>query len=49
MPNTKTISPSKEKCTFGHKFGIDTEKFDDCDDCAVWSSCADAKEKTSKK
>jgi len=36
---------SKNKCPYGHKFGIDTDKFeDDCDDCAIWESCIDKKE-----
>jgi hypothetical protein len=48
-PNMKTNSPSKGKCPCGHRFGVDAEKFDDCDDCDCWSACADAKEKTNKK
>lgn len=27
------------KCPFGHKFGVDTDGFDDCDDCDVWDKC----------
>ena len=27
------------KCPFGHKFGEDTDEFDDCDDCDVWDKC----------
>lgn len=27
------------KCPFGHKFGEDTDEFDDCDDCDIWDKC----------
>lgn len=27
------------KCPFGHCFGIDDDKYDDCDDCDVWDKC----------
>ena len=27
------------KCPFGHKFGVDTDEFDDCDNCDVWDKC----------
>ena len=27
------------KCPFGHKFGEDTDEFDDCDVCDVWDKC----------
>jgi hypothetical protein len=37
------------KCPHGHIFGKDSEKFDDCDSCKIWDSCADAKEKLGKK
>lgn len=28
-----------KKCPFGHKFGEDTDEFDDCDDCDIWDKC----------
>lgn len=28
-----------KKCPFGHKFGEDTDEFDDCDNCDVWDKC----------
>ena len=28
-----------KKCPFGHKFGEDADKFDDCDDCDIWDKC----------
>ncbi len=35
---------SKEKCPHGHKFGVDTEEYDDCDDCKLWKKCVEKKE-----
>ena len=35
----------KERCPFSHRFGVDTDKFDDCDDCVLWDSCTDEKVK----
>jgi hypothetical protein len=40
---------SGERCPHGHKFGVDTEKFEECDDCKLWNSCADEKDKRKKK
>jgi hypothetical protein len=34
----------KNKCPFNHKYGVDTDKKDDCDNCDVWESCIDKKE-----
>ncbi len=28
-----------KKRPFGHKFGEDTDEFDDCDDCDIWDKC----------
>ena len=33
------------KCPHGYQFGVDTEKFDECDECDVWDACIDEKEK----
>ena len=30
------------ECPFGHKFGKDTDEFDDCDDCDIWDKCINA-------
>jgi hypothetical protein len=30
-------------CPYGHKFGIDTDEFDDCADCEGWDDCIDTK------
>ena len=27
------------ECPFGHKFGEDTDEYDDCDDCDIWDKC----------
>lgn len=27
------------KCPFGHKFGVDTDSFGDCDNCNCWDKC----------
>jgi hypothetical protein len=34
-----------EKCPYKHRFGIDTDKFDDCDKCKIWDDCIEEKEK----
>lgn len=34
----------KDPCSYGHKFGVDTEKFNDCDICNIWKECIDEKE-----
>ena len=41
--------PAKEEakddpCQFGHRFGIDSEKFKECDTCEIWGDCMDKKE-----
>ncbi len=35
----------KNVCPFGHRFGKDVEKFDDCDNCEKWDACVDESEK----
>lgn len=40
---SKTID-TKERCPYGHKFGIDTDDFEDCDTCEIWDDCTEAKE-----
>ena len=29
----------KKKCPFGHKYGVDTDVYDDCDTCDCWANC----------
>ena len=40
---------SKEKCPYGHVFGKDTERFDNCDNCKLFDDCLDAKRAANKK
>ena len=40
----KPTKKTKGKCPFGHKFGIDTEEYDDCDECDLWEACSDKKD-----
>jgi hypothetical protein len=34
----------KDRCPHGHVFGVDTDRFDDCDTCKLIDDCYDAKE-----
>lgn len=43
--SVKSSQKSDEKCPHGHRFGIDTDEFDECDDCKIWDDCIDEKEK----
>ena len=38
----KSCDKNCGECPFGHKFGKDTDEFDDCDDCDVWDKCVKA-------
>lgn len=42
---TNGVPPTKDKCPYGHKFGVDTNSFDDCDSCEIWDACIEQKEK----
>lgn len=45
-PPTRTRGKKQteeNKCPFGHRFGVDTDKTDDCENCDVWDACIDAK------
>lgn len=51
---TEIISrPTKGKddddCPHDHRFGVDTDKFDECEECKVWDLCAAALKKNKKK
>lgn len=35
---------SKNLCPFKHRFGVDTDKKDECDRCDVWGACVSEKE-----
>jgi hypothetical protein len=39
----KAKSTKELTCPSKHKFGKDTDKFDDCDDCKIWNECYAAK------
>ena len=32
------------ECPYGHRFGVDTEDFKECDTCDLWGKCLDVKE-----
>ena len=38
----------KKKCPHDHKFGKDTEKFEECDKCELWKACLKAKKAKKK-
>lgn len=40
----KEVSTGKDRCPHGHRFGIDTDNFDDCADCEIWDDCIDKKQ-----
>lgn len=42
--NEPPVHKGKKKCPYGHKFGVDTDNFDDCADCEIWDDCIDAKQ-----
>jgi hypothetical protein len=35
----------KDRCPFDHRFGKDTDKFADCNNCKLWNDCADEYDK----
>lgn len=37
-----------DECPYNHKFGKDTDKYDDCDDCDLWNECKKAKKEAKK-
>lgn len=36
---SKTKRNKKNKCSYGHKFGVDTDEKDDCNECEEWDEC----------
>jgi hypothetical protein len=38
--------PKKDgaECPHGYAFGVDTDDYDECDDCPIWDACADKKD-----
>jgi hypothetical protein len=45
----KVSSKNTSECPFGHVFGVDTNKFDECDDCPKWDPCWEEKDNLKKK
>jgi len=45
QPHSKvTKGKGKNKCPYGHEFGVDNDSYDDCDSCEVWEKCLEASE-----
>jgi hypothetical protein len=41
---SRTVEEEGEMtCPFDHKFGVDADEFDDCDECQIWKECMKAK------
>ena len=32
---------TKDRCPHGHKFGVDIDGYEDCENCAIWDDCND--------
>lgn len=45
-PKKKGQETASKKCPSGHKFGVDVDKFEDCDECELWDACMVAKRKS---
>lgn len=41
---SRSAKSSDPECPHGHRFGIDTEEFKECDTCDIWGKCLDKKE-----
>ena len=39
----KAMAKAK-RCPHGHEFGVDSDSYDDCDNCEVWEKCLEASE-----
>ena len=33
-----------EECPYAYKFGVDTDEYEECDECEKWDDCIEAKE-----
>lgn len=40
-----TKGKGKNKCPYGHEFGVDNDSYDDCDNCEVWEKCLEASDR----
>lgn len=45
VPVKKSKKSSGDKCPNGYKFGVDTDKKDECEDCDLWDACMAQKKK----
>lgn len=43
------VNSKQDECPHDHEFGVDTEEYDECDDCKLWEHCIEAKEAKAKK
>jgi hypothetical protein len=43
-PAKSKARQEKEDCPFAYKFGVDTDKYEECDECEKWDDCIEAKE-----
>jgi len=41
---SEQTSKGGKMCPYGHRFGVDTDNFDDCADCELWDDCIDKKQ-----
>ena len=48
VPEKGKAKSTEKECPFEHRFGVDTDRFDDCEDCDLWHDCV-AKKKANKK
>ena len=45
----KQVEDKNNKCPYGHRFGLDCEKYNDCDNCDLWDDCIDEQERLQNK
>ena len=43
-PATRQPAKTQSRCPHGHEFGVDTDKYKDCELCRVWDDCIEEKE-----
>lgn len=42
--NKKGKSGKKGKCPHKHEFGVDTDEYDDCEECSKWEACIEKRD-----
>jgi hypothetical protein len=40
-PARRKSKSAEQECPSGHTFGVDTDEFDECDECPLWDACSD--------